>query len=371
MKKITILALHLGYGGIEQYISSLCKMLENDYEIEIISTYKVLDKPAFYFSDKIKITYLIEDKPNKQEFKNSVKNFKILSIFKEGFKSFKILYLKYFKNKKAIKKISSDYVITTRIFHNKLVSKYLNKNIIKIATDHNYHDDNSKYIKSLMKSCENFDYFVAVSKALYNTYKNIFKCKCVYIPNVLDKLPSNKSNLKNKELISIGRLSSEKGFIDLISVLDIVKQDIKNIKLNLIGDGYQKDELTAKIKDLKLENNVILHGYKNNDEKEKYMLQSSLYIMTSFTESFGLVLLEAMSYGIPCIAFDSASGAKELINKNNGILIKNRDKSEMAKAIVYLLKNEKLRKKLGENAIKSCEKYLSDNIKKDWLRILR
>ena len=96
MKKITILALHLGYGGIEQYISSLCKMLENDYEIEIISTYKVLDKPAFYFSDKIKITYLIEDNPNKQEFKNSVKNFKILSIFKEGFKSFKILYLKYF-----------------------------------------------------------------------------------------------------------------------------------------------------------------------------------------------------------------------------------------------------------------------------------
>ena len=59
--KITILALHLGYGGVEQYLSSLCKMLENDYEISIISTYKVLEKPAFYFSDRINITYLIND----------------------------------------------------------------------------------------------------------------------------------------------------------------------------------------------------------------------------------------------------------------------------------------------------------------------
>ena len=63
MKKITILSLHLGIGGIEKYISSLCKMLENDFEIEIISTYKVLDKPVFDFSDKLKITYLINDRP--------------------------------------------------------------------------------------------------------------------------------------------------------------------------------------------------------------------------------------------------------------------------------------------------------------------
>ena len=53
MKKITILALHLGFGGVEKYISSLCKMLEEDYQIEIISTYKVSDKPAFNFSNKI------------------------------------------------------------------------------------------------------------------------------------------------------------------------------------------------------------------------------------------------------------------------------------------------------------------------------
>jgi hypothetical protein len=80
MKKITILALHLGYGGIEQYISSLCKMLDNDYEIEIISTYKVLDKPAFTFNKNIKITYLMDFGPNKQALKESLKKFNPINI---------------------------------------------------------------------------------------------------------------------------------------------------------------------------------------------------------------------------------------------------------------------------------------------------
>ncbi len=89
--EITILALHLGYGGVEKYLSSLCKMLEDNYEIEIISTYKVLDKPAFPFSNKIKITYLINDKPNKEELKKAIKEKKIINIFKEGFKSLKLV----------------------------------------------------------------------------------------------------------------------------------------------------------------------------------------------------------------------------------------------------------------------------------------
>jgi hypothetical protein len=82
MKKITILCLHLGVGGIEKYISSLSKMLEQNYKIEIISTYKTLDKPAFDFSDKVKIKYLINDRPYKEELKDSIKKLKLISIVK-------------------------------------------------------------------------------------------------------------------------------------------------------------------------------------------------------------------------------------------------------------------------------------------------
>lgn len=371
MKKITILALHLGYGGVEQYISSLCKMLDSEYKIEIISTYKISEKPLVPFSKKVKIKYLIDDKPNKEEFKSSIHSFNIKKIFKEAKKSINILYLKYKKNIEAIKNIDSDYIITTRIFHNKLVSKFANKKIIKIATEHNYHNNDQKYVNSLVKSCKNFDYFIAVSKELYNYYEKRMNARCVYIPNVIDKIPKNSSNLSNNTIISIGRLSSEKGFSDLISVVDLVRQHVKDIKLHLIGDGALREYLEKKIKDLKLENNIIMHGYLDKKEIEKYMLDSSIYVMTSLTESFGLVLIEAMSYGLPLIAFDSASGARELINKNNGILVENRDRYEMARSIINLLKSNDKKLKLGANGKKTCEQYLAKNVKKEWLNLLK
>ena len=82
-------------------------MLEGSYEIEIISTYKLSDKPAFDFSKKIKIKYLINEGPCRSELKESIKKFKVLGIFKYSYKNIKVLFLKYIRNIKAIKKIDS------------------------------------------------------------------------------------------------------------------------------------------------------------------------------------------------------------------------------------------------------------------------
>ncbi len=370
--EITILALHLGYGGVEKYLSSLCKMLEKNYKINIISTYKVLDKPAFYFSDNINITYLIDDKPNKEEFKLAIKNKSVKNIFKEGLKSIKILFLKKSRNIKVIKNIDSKYIITTRIFHNKLVSKYANSNIIKIATEHNYHNNNNKYINSLISSLKNFNYLVTVSNTLKDFYKDkIGKTKCIYIPNVIDNLPSKSTNLKENNIINIGRLEYEKGHSDLLDIVYEVKKEIKDIRLYLIGDGSKKEELENKIKDLSLENNVILTGYLSQKEIEKYLIKSKLFVMTSYTESFGLVLIEAMSYKVPCIAYDSADGAKELLKSDNGLLIENRNKEQMVKEIVNLLKSNDRLKELSEKGYFSCQRYLLDNVKNEWLNLLK
>ena len=83
MQKITILALHLDYGGIEKYISYLCKMFENKYDIEIICTYKFQPKPAFEFSNKIKIRYLIENDLKDLSIKELLKKKEFLKIIKE------------------------------------------------------------------------------------------------------------------------------------------------------------------------------------------------------------------------------------------------------------------------------------------------
>lgn len=371
-KKVTIFALHLGYGGVEKYLSSLCKMLKEDYEIEIISTYKVLDKPAFEIPSKVKITYLINDKPNKKEFKNAVKNKQIIKIFKEGFKSLKILYLKRSRNIKAIRNTYSDYIITTRIFHNNLVGYYGYYDITKIATEHNFHNDDKKYIRSVVNSLKGFDYFAVVSNNLKEFYEGkIGKTKCVYIPNVIDSLPSKKTNLKGNNIITIGRLSEEKGQKDLIDVVNIVKEEISDIKLFLVGDGPLKESLEKYVRELDLTKNIIFTGFLDKKGKEKYIMDSSIFVLPSYTESFGLVLIEAMSYGLPCIAFDSSDGAKELLKDDTGILIENRDKNLMAQEIINLINNKQKLNEYSKKEYKYCQRYLLSNVKNEWLNLLK
>lgn len=370
-KKITIFALHLGFGGVEKYLSSLCKMLKENYDIEIISTYKVLDKPAFPFSEKVKITYLIDDKPNKEEFKRAIKNKNIISIFKEGVKSVKILYLKRSRNIKAIRNTYSDYIITTRTFHSRLVGYYAYNNIIKIATEHNFHNNDKKYITKVIDSVKDFDYFVVVSDNLRKFYENkIGKTKCIYIPNVIDNLPDKRSKLTNKNIITIGRLSPEKGQKDLIDVFKIVNKELPKTKLFIVGDGPLKKELENYTKELKLTDKIIFTGFLGNKEKEKYILDSSIFILPSYTESFGLVLIEAMSYGLSCIAFDSSDGARELLKNDVGILVKDRNKEKMATEIIKELKN-KDSSEYSDNGYKFCQRYLIDNVKEVWFNILK
>ena len=82
MKKITILALHLGYGGIENAIATLANLLSKDYEVEIISTYKLYSEPVFKINDNVKITYLMENiKPNKKELDYYKKNKKFMEEY--------------------------------------------------------------------------------------------------------------------------------------------------------------------------------------------------------------------------------------------------------------------------------------------------
>lgn len=375
MKKVTILALHLGYGGIEKCISTLANTLIDDYKVEIISTYKLYEEPIFEIDKRVDIKYLIENlKPNKHEIKNFLKEFKIISLSKEITKSIKILKLKRKKMIEAIKKCDSEIIISTRDIHNLWLGKYGKNSSLKIGWEHNHHNNDKKYIKKIIKSVDKLDYFVLVSKDLKDFYKDKINknCKAIYIPNSLDYYPNEISNLKEENIISVGRLSIEKGFLDLIDVFNLVHQLYPNWHLNIVGDGPEYEKIKNKINNLKLNNSITLHGFQNKNYINKLLKKSSIYVMPSYTESFGIVLLEAFSFGIPCVAFNSAQGACELISNNwDGYLIDNRDKKQMAKRICELINNQNRRIIMGNNGIKKAKKFSIEEIRKKWIEIIK
>lgn len=369
--KISILAMHLGYGGVENAICNIANNLTQIYDVEIISLYKNKDKIPFNLNEKVKVKYLFNTISNRQEFLNNLKKHKYFKAFKEGLKALKILLLRDFLIKKAIINSNAKIIISTRIRYSKLLNEYGNDNTIKIHQEHTY-SVSDEYIKNLNK-LTNINYIMPVSKSLYNIYQKTVNIPLKYIPLALNYYPSEQelAKLNNYNLIAIGRLEKVKGFEDLIEIVNLVVKKNKKIKLNLFGDGTLKEEILNLINKYNLNDNVTLWGFKDYDFIKEYLANSSLYVMTSYEESFGLVVLEAMSYGVPCIAFSSAEGVKSLINKKNGFIINKRDKQKMTNEILkYFALKSSDKRKYGKEARITSKNNCNDIVSKKWLEFI-
>lgn len=369
-RKISFLALHLGTGGIEQAIINTANMLCNDYEVEIISLYKQKTPSAFKLNSKVNVKYLMNTISNRKELKESLKNRKIISFFKECLKA---MYILVNKKKMIINSISqsdSDIIISTRYSFSKMLNDFGSTRQYKIHQEHTYAVDDKSINR--LNSLKKIDCIMPCSKVLNEHYLGKIDKKLIYIPLSLDSDTKTEkySKLHNKNIIAVGRLEKEKGFNDLLNV--IYKLNDKDIFLNLFGDGSLMNQLKDQTKELGIEKQVKFWGFKDQKFIKEYMTESSLYVMTSHEESFGLVLIEAMNYGVPCIAYDSAEGAKYTINKENGYYIKNRNEKEMIKKIKeYFNLSQKDRNSMGIAARKSVEMYKYDTIKKKWLEFIQ
>lgn len=365
MKKIIILALHLNVGGIEKCISYLSRMLCDDFEVEIISLYRIEDKPAFDIPQKVKIKYLTDYKPNRKEFIDAVKKISAVKIISEGIKSFKILFLKKNLIKKSIKHCDADIIISTRIDFSELLAKSNRKDVIKVIHEHVYHNKNKKYIKRIGKILNTVDYLLPSSEYLKKDYQIFFpeyKGKIQYLKWPVEKNKVKSSNKNFYKLISVGRLSPEKGFFDLIDVFEKVQKECPEVRLFIVGDGVENKSLQKYVNEKKI-NGITFTGFLTGGALTDLYSSSSIFIMTSFEESFGLVLLEAASYGLPLVAFDTALGAKEIIGEKFGVLVKNRDKEIMTKNIINLLNEEEKYKKYSQASNERASEFYFDKVK--------
>ena len=151
--------------------------------------------------------------------------------------------------------------------------------------------------------------------------------KCVTVPNFIPQQMCGKNDKRNKIALAVGRLAAEKGFLRLLDVWKLVdKQCEGKYQLYIIGEGSERIALEMRIRELKLHNVVRLLGLLPNSEVAEWMQKSSVYCMSSFTESFSLVLLEAMGNGLPQLAFNVRVGPKNLILEGEtGYLVKDGD----------------------------------------------
>ena len=214
-----------------------------------------------------------------------------------------------------------------------------------------------------------FDLLVVLTKSAANDWIKIAK-RCIVIPNLVTFYPETIPNktMTKKRIISVGRLVPQKSFDKLINAFALIEDKCKDWHLDIFGSG-ENDKYTSSlvklISKLHLHNQITIHPATDNIYDE-YMA-SDFYVMSSRFEGMPLVLIEAMSCGLPCVSFRCKYGPEDIIEDGKtGLLVTNGNINELAEKILWMCKNEKERVIMGQNARESSKKYQASEIMPKW-----
>jgi len=296
-----------------------------------------------------------------------------------------ILYKRIIHKKRltaALEQIQPDIVIATGTSEkNFLPSIHISSKPIFVREIHNYKyyrraAANNWFSKLLAIGGDFIDYKLHIHKydrivvlteedKLTNWRGNPRVCS---IPNPLTIKSAQKSSYQNKTVIAAGRLTYQKNFASLISIWKSIHSSHPDWKLEIWGSGGCQGQLTMLIDKLNLRNSVFLKGY--SPDVISRMAEASLFALTSTFEGWGLVIVEAMSVGLPVVAYQCPCGPKDIISDNeDGYLIPLGDENLFAKRLSVLMDDVNLRITMGNSAIQKSETYYIENVTKKWMEL--
>lgn len=367
-------------GGVQRVISVLANSLSEKHDVDIIcTTNQNIDRSLYNLNQEIKVKHLTIPKNN-----IIIKGLRKLNLWfgildnKQCKKILKKVYCPSDVKNVLIKNLSSyDVVIASESYLTLLValiSENLEGKIIGWQ-----HSIFQSYFKTPMKHFYNvkelvkeflpkLDSYIVLNHEDKINLKKEFNVESKLIHNPISFNSELKSTLNIKRIIAAGRLVEMKGFHLLIEAFKEVILNDNTWRLDIFGEGPERERLEAIIRDNNLCGYIHLCGKTNNIFTE--MINSSLFVLPSKWEGFGMVIIEAMECGIPVIAF-SSPGTKEIIKNNvNGLLVENGNVDELSKAIIKLINNKNILKKMSEESLLRAKDFSINQIIRDWEDIL-
>lgn len=213
------------------------------------------------------------------------------------------------------------------------------------------------------KTVRRFDKFVVLTeedKGYWGNLPNI-----TVIPNANTFATSQAAALENKKVIAIGRYTYQKGFERLIEAWNILSPGFPGWKLDIIGNGEERDKLQDLIHAYHLDGQVTLVS--PTKSIDKVYLDASLLAMSSRYEGLPMVLLEAQAFGLPIVSFACKCGPKDIVTDGEtGFLAAENDIKGLAQQMAKLMENTQLRKQMGRKAKEASRRYAEDAVMAKW-----
>lgn len=191
--------------------------------------------------------------------------------------------------------------------------------------------------------------------------------KVVVIPNPMTSTPARYSSGLYKVVIAAGRLTEQKNFASLLNIWKNIETKYPDWQLQIWGDGWQQDMLQQKITSLNLQSAYLMGHTSSLLEK---MADASIYTMTSVFEGLPLVLIEAMSVGLPVVSYSCPCGPKDIVSDgSDGYLVEINDEITFADKLGSLIENDATRIEMGRKAREKSRRYDLYQIMNQWIEL--
>lgn len=371
MKILYCIASFSAKGGTEKVLSSKASYLaDHGHEVTILMSDQHQKSLAYPLSDKIKLI----DLKITEKLKGKIK---FIGFFQN------ILALrKIYENE--IRKINPDVIIVLERGYEDFIIPYILKDIPKIREYHFSRKASEflesklatlqKYKKKILRKIyehhyKKYDKLVLLTKKdqqSWNGYPNT-----VVIPNVVEF--SENASARNiterpKNIITVGSMADDrKGFSTMINIWSKIEKEFPEWSLNIYGDGVYRKNYQRMIQDLKLKN-IILQG-STSQITEKYN-ESQIFVMTSNGEGLPMVIIEALSQGLPVVAYDCYCGPSDILGENNGgFVIDFGDENQFAEQLKTLLTDDSLREQKSREAYEVSKSYALKEIMPKWINL--
>ena len=187
----------------------------------------------------------------------------------------------------------------------------------------------------------------------------------VAIPDPLSLYPIGISPLTEKRVVAVARYSHEKGIDLLLKAWSIVEKRVSDWRLDVYGDG-NRTPYNQLIEELRIDNSrCVLHGRTDNVEAE--YVNSSIFVLSSRFEGFGMVLTEAMACGLPVVSFDCPWGPRSIITDgDDGLLVENGNVEALAGSLTRLMDDADLLQRMAVRGVKNVQRFSVDYIAECW-----
>jgi glycosyltransferase involved in cell wall biosynthesis len=216
---------------------------------------------------------------------------------------------------------------------------------------------------------------VTLTREDADNYRRNCTCRAyiVTIPNFIAALPADPAQLNSRTVLAVGHLIPRKGFDLLLQAWALLKEDDDDFcgwELHVVGDGEEKENLLALARSLGIAEDVTF--LPPDAHIDRHYRSAALYVMSSRAEGFGMVLIEAMSFGLPVVSFACPLGPAEIIRHGtDGFLVAPESVPGLRDALRLLLQRADLRRAMGADARIRVRRFLASEIVPQWENLLK